>query len=210
MLTIPQNAVRAVAYAMPSKDIRYYLNGMLVEHNGAETRLVCTDGHRLHACIVKHKDGELLPGVVSFIVPAGIVKAMVKAKPAFRRQAVAFDIAVDGANLSINMPDGTATHCKPIDGKFPDYRRVIPVEFSGECAQYNPSYMADAEAGACAWLERENAKPCFCHNGKKAGGMALGGFVAIVMPRLVDATLNAPDAAFREPLTVATKEEIAA
>ena len=207
MIRIPQNAVRAVAYAMAVKDIRYYLNGMLVEHNGIETRLVCTDGYRLHACIVNHKDGELLPAVVSFIVPDTMVKAMCKEKPAYRKQAVAFDIAVEGANLSITMPDGTETHCKPIDGTFSDYRRAIPAEFSGECAQYNPSYTADAEAGAVAWGCRY---PCFCHNGDSAGGIALDGFVAVVMPRRADATLDAPDAAFRAAMAVAQPEEIAA
>lgn len=40
VITISQNAIQAVAYAMAVKDIRYYLNGMLLQHNGQETRLV--------------------------------------------------------------------------------------------------------------------------------------------------------------------------
>lgn len=50
-IIIPQHAIHAVSFAMGNKDIRYYLNGMLIEHNGAETRMIATNGHRLHAAL---------------------------------------------------------------------------------------------------------------------------------------------------------------
>jgi len=210
MLTIPQNAVRAVAYAMAVKDIRYYLCGMLVETNGIETRLVCTDGHRLNACILPKSGEALLDEVMEFIIPDSMVKAMLKAKSGIRGVSPEFVVEFDGVFITVAMPDGSTLRAKAIDGKFPDYNRVIPTEFSGECAQYNPAYLLDAELAAQAWLGSKTASPCFCHNGDSSGGIALDGFVAIVMPRRGDSTLNAPDAAFRSPLSVATKEEVAA
>lgn len=210
MLTIQQNAVRAVAYAMAVKDIRYYLNGMKVETNGIETRMICCDGHRLNACILPKSGEALLDDVMEFIIPDSMVKAMLKAKSGIRGVSPEFTVEFDGVFITVAMPDGSTLRDKAIDGKFPDYNRVIPTEFSGECAQYNPAYLLDAELAAQAWLGRKKASPCFCHNGNNSAGIALDGFIAIVMPRRVDAALDAPDAAFREPLTVATKEEIAA
>ena len=210
--SIPQSAIKAVAYAMAVKDIRYYLNGMLMQHNGQETRLVATDGSRLHACIVKHKDAELLPEVVEAIIPASLVKTILKAKPGrYGYKEIAFTI--DGTHIQADLFDGTSAGATAIDGKFPDYHRVIPTEFSGVAAQYNPEYLVDAELGAQAWLESGKATPCFCHNGDSAGGIALDGFVAIVMPRRADATLSAPDAAFKlypakaEPQAIAEEQQ---
>ena len=210
--SIPQSAIKAVAYAMAVKDIRYCLNGMLMQHNGQETRLVATDGSRLHACIVKHKDAELLPEVIEAIIPDSLVKTILKAKPGrYGYKEIAFTI--DGTRIQADLFDGTSASATAIDGKFPDYHRVIPTEFSGLVAQYNPEYLLDAELGAQAWLESGKGTPCFCHNGDFAGGIALDGFVAIVMPRRADATLNAPDAAFKlypakaEPQAIAEEQQ---
>jgi len=210
MLTIPQNAVRAVAYAMAVKDIRYYLNGMNVETNGIETRLICCDGHRLNACILPKSGETLLDEVMEFIIPNSMVKTMLKAKSGIRGVSPEFTVSFDGVFITVAMPDGSTLRDKAIDGKFPDYSHVIPAKFSGESAQYNPAYLLDAELAAQAWLGSKTASPCFCNNGDSAGGIALDGFVAIVMSRRVNAALDAPDAAFRSPLSVAIKEEIAA
>ncbi len=209
---IPQHAIKAVAYAMAVKDIRYYLNGMLIQHNGQETRLIATDGHRLHACIVRHKDAELLPEVVEAIIPASLVKTILKAKPGrYGSKEIAFTI--DGTRIQADLFDCVSASATAIDGKFPDYHRVIPTEFSGVVAQYNPEYLLDAELGARDWYNSSKATFAFSHNGDSAGGIALDGFIAIVMPRCADAALNAPDAAFKlypakaEPQAIAEEQQ---
>ena len=210
--SIPQSAIKAVAYAMAVKDIRYYLNGMLMQHNGQETRLIATDGHRLHACIIKHKDAELLPEVIEAIMPDSLVKTILKAKPG-RYGSKEITITIDGTRIQADLFDGTSASATAIDGKFPDYHRVIPSEFSGVPAQYNPEYLVDAELGAQAWYGNSKVAYCFSHNGDSAGGIALDGFVAIVMPRRADATLSAPDAAFKlypakaEPQAIAEEQQ---
>ena len=47
-MQVLQKDLKAISLAMAVKDIRYYLQGVLFESNGAFTRLVATDGHRLH------------------------------------------------------------------------------------------------------------------------------------------------------------------
>ena len=204
VITVPQSAIKAVSYAMAVKDIRYYLNGMLLQHNGQETRLIATDGHRLHAGIVKHKGGELLPEIVQAIIPDALVKTMLKAKAkASKHVTKEIVITIEGDNINADLFDGTSVSAKAIDGKFPDYSRVIPDKFSGEAAQFNPTYLADAEAGAQAWGDMKNIKPTFNHNGTSSGFLAIDGFVAVVMTCRANSGMSAPDPAFRQEMAVA-------
>lgn len=210
--SIQQSAIKAVAYAMAVKDVQHYLNGMMMQHNGRETRLIATDGHRLHACIIKHKGAELLPEVIEAIMPDSLVETILKAKPTHHGPEE-ITVTIDGTRIQVDLFDGTSSVATAIDGKFPDYSRAIPSEFSGVPAQYNPEYLVDAELGARAWYNSNKATFAFNHNGDSAGGIALDSFVAIVMPRRGDATLNAPDAAFKlypakaEPQAIAEEQQ---
>ena len=47
-MNIPRNALKAVSLAMANRDVRFYLNGLLIQCSGRTVRLVATDGHRLH------------------------------------------------------------------------------------------------------------------------------------------------------------------
>lgn len=208
VITVPQSAIKAVSYAMADKDIRYYLNGMLVQHNGQETRLIATDGHRLHAGIVKHKGGELLPEIVQAIIPDALVKTMLKAK-AGKHVPKEIVITIEGDNINADLFDNTSASAKAIDGRFPDYSRVIPGKASGEAAQFNPAYLADAEAGAQAWVGMKNIKPTFNHNGTSSGFLAIDGFVAVIMPRRGNSGMSAPDPAFRQEMAVAAPVAVA-
>ena len=75
---INQKDLRAVSLAMAVKDIRYYLQGVYIEANGAETRLIATDGHRLHMVIQEESGPVVEP--VTFIMPADMVKKCLTAK----------------------------------------------------------------------------------------------------------------------------------
>ena len=79
------------------------------------------------------------------------------------------------------MPDGTQSIATAVDGKFPNYSRVIPDSFSGELAQYNPDYMGQAYDAVKAYLE-VNCYPAFKHSGSGVGGMVADNFIALVMP----------------------------
>lgn len=183
-VTIPQSTIKAVSYAMASNDIRYYLNGMLLQHNGEETRLVATDGARLNAARINHNDVGLCD-LVEVIIPDALIKIICKAK-ASRHSTRMITLTIDGDKVSASMPDGTESVAKAIDGRFPDYSRVIPESFSGESAQYNPKYMMDAVDSVRTYWGINGATPGLRHNGTNAGGISVDGFVAIVMPWRAD------------------------
>ena len=53
-----RRVIDRVAFAMAQQDVRYYLNGMLLEVNASSLRSVATDGHRLATCIVEASGPE--------------------------------------------------------------------------------------------------------------------------------------------------------
>lgn len=196
-IALSQKAFRAVEMSMSAKDIRYYLCGVMLEHNGEETRLVATDGHRMHAVIVKHDTGQVIEPF-QIILPAAMVKTICKAKtskycdpiititvdaPKHEIDATGKTIITQPAKASALLPDGTETVAALIDGRFPDYQRVIPDSFSGEAGQYNPEYVSDAMRGAGYWLEAKDWQFCadFTPGGKWSGGVSVPGFVAVVI-----------------------------
>lgn len=210
-ITIKHKDLKAVSFAMAKKDIRYYLSGVLIESNGQETRLVATDGHRLNAVAVTD-DGAELVDPVSVILPAAFVKALLKAKfpRGFRKE---FSLTIEGDTIKADLPDGMQATCKAIDGKFPDYWRVIPDECSGEYATLNPYYALQAKEAWGAYIESDpiNA-PDFAYNGNSASMIACDGFVAVVMPcRATHEVGIKSDTRFKADLAKpAAQEEIAA
>ena len=137
---IHRNALKAVSRFMAVKDVRYYLNGILIESNDMQTRMVATDGHTL---IVHRSDAkDENEGSWQGIMPDTFVKTLLGWKPEGKWQkdqpilCVIRDGEIRaqwGANIAV---------CKPIDGKFPDYRRVIPETCSGMASFYDPDYLA--------------------------------------------------------------------
>ena len=115
-----------VAYAMAVHDIRYYLNGILFVAEGNSSALVATDGHRLAFCSAMPLDVEVLAGSH----PAAQDRAGTAA-PAERRPTVHWQrmiaVAANQAKFSFG---GMEFVTKLVEGKFPDYNRVIPATTS--------------------------------------------------------------------------------
>ena len=201
-IKIKQNELKAVSYAMAVKDIRHYLNGVLVETNGAETRLVACDGHRLHA-VVSFDNDALIVDPVQIILPNTFVKTLLKAK--FGKHASdrgQFTLNIDGDKVSCAMPDGTETMCKGLEGKFPDYSRVIPATVSGEYHPCNPSFIVDVHDAYMAYMNSPRAIcPDLSYNGDGAAMLACDRFVAVVMPWRVDKGDDKPHEAFTRALS---------
>jgi DNA polymerase-3 subunit beta len=112
-------------FSMAQQDVRYYLNGMLVETGGKYLRAVATDGHRLALCEAVLDGGELAEQQV--IVPRKGVLEL--------QRLLVGDGAVElelGANHVRIQLDGIRFTSKLIDGRFPEYERVIPKESSNQ------------------------------------------------------------------------------
>lgn len=108
-----------VAYAMAAQDIRYYLNGLLMVVEGNELRMVATDGHRLGFASAEI-DGDLAKTEV--ILPR---KTVLELSRQLGDTDELLEISLSGNQARFSFgPIELIT--KLIDGKFPDYERVIP------------------------------------------------------------------------------------
>src|SRR5258706_1137562 len=122
---MPQKALRRllglVQYAMAQQDIRSYLNGLLMVVEGGELKLVATDGHRL-AFASLTLDASV-PRQEA-IVPRKTVVEMAKLL-AESDDEVKIELSATQAAFSFGAIELVS---KLIDGKFPDYTRVIPTQ----------------------------------------------------------------------------------
>lgn len=108
-----------VQYAMAQQDIRYYLNGLLMVVEDGQLKLVATDGHRLAFASVKV--GAELPRQ-EVIVPRKTVLELSKLL-SDTDDELRIELSATQASFSFGT---VALVSKLIDGKFPDYTRVIP------------------------------------------------------------------------------------
>ncbi len=109
-----------VQYAMAQQDIRYYLNGLLLEAQGSELRLVATDGHRL--AFASEDLGGMQEERLEAILPRKTVLELVRQ---LADNDESLEIALTPAQVRFSFGNVEFVS-KLIDGKFPDYERVIP------------------------------------------------------------------------------------
>ncbi len=122
-LTISQAALRRLLdkthFSMAQQDVRYYLNGMLLEAEGNMLRTVATDGHRLAFCEAAL---EVDAGAVQqVIVPR---KGVLELQRLMAGDGVV-ELAIGSNHVRVQIEDIRFTS-KLIDGRFPEYSRVIP------------------------------------------------------------------------------------
>lgn len=126
-LTLPQSALRSlllhVQYAMAQQDIRYYLNGLLLVLEPDGLRVVATDGHRL-AYIAHELAGPAARQEV--ILPRKAVLELVKLLND-SDEPVKLELLQNQVRFSF---DRVVLVSKVIDGKFPDYTRVVPSSYT--------------------------------------------------------------------------------
>lgn len=123
VFSVPQKVLKdllnQVSFAMAVHDIRYYLNGILFVAEGKQLSLVATDGHRL-AFSSATLDVEVPKQEV--ILPRKTVLEMQRLL-SDKEGAIEMQFAGNQAKFSF---DGMEFVTKLVEGKFPDYNRVIP------------------------------------------------------------------------------------
>lgn len=110
---------KQVEFAMAQQDIRYYLNGLLFEVSGNNLNIVGTDGHRLSFTSTQLGQSYEKQEV---ILPRKTVIELIKLLDESDEE-VTIDLTSGQANFSFS---DIRLISKVIDGKFPDYTRVIP------------------------------------------------------------------------------------
>ncbi|MEM9102372.1 MAG: DNA polymerase III subunit beta [Pseudomonadota bacterium] len=109
-------------FAMAQQDVRYYLNGMLMTVEGETARLVATDGHRLALCEVECVSDINNSEKVAVIIPR---KAIIEVSRLFVSEEETCSVFVDNNHIRFQTEHFCFTS-KLVDGRFPDYDRVIP------------------------------------------------------------------------------------
>ena len=107
-------------FAMAQQDVRYYLNGMLWELKGGQLRVVATDGHRLAMCTLPSKLD--LKDDTQVILPR---KGVIELSRLLLEDDAEIAIVIGSNHIRATTTDFTFTS-KLVDGKFPDYQRVLP------------------------------------------------------------------------------------
>lgn len=120
---LPQKTLKRllqlVQFSMASQDIRYYLNGMLLVLDGSALRVVATDGHRL---AYAETTLDTAAETREVILPRKTVLELAKL---LTDTDDAVELRIGANQVTITLP-GTELVTKVVDGKFPDYQRVIP------------------------------------------------------------------------------------
>ena len=117
-----QRLLDKTSFAMAQQDVRYFLNGMLLEITSAHERAVATDGHRMAMCTVEQN----VAGVdrVQVIVPR---KGVIELGRLLNDSSADVELSLGRNHLTVKQDAYTLT-TKLVDGKFPDYETVIPRE----------------------------------------------------------------------------------
>ena len=122
-IVLPQKKLKdlllSVQYAMAQQDVRYYLNGVLLIIDSDKLKVVATDGHRLAynaGAIDGHYEKQ------EIILPRKAVSELSKLL-ADSDESVELEFSQQQVKVTFS---GITLITKVIEGKFPDYERVIP------------------------------------------------------------------------------------
>lgn len=123
-LTLSQGQLRYLieqtGFSMAQQDVRYYLNGMLLEIKENALRTVATDGHRLATSIAAVETTQQEPHQI--IVPR---KGILELARLLQQGEEPLKLVIGANHIRAHVGEFTFTS-KLVDGKFPDYQRVIP------------------------------------------------------------------------------------
>lgn len=169
MISIPTELLKAALICASTEQARYYINGVYVDPKGF---LVSTNGHSLFCGKFDLTD---VPAFDGWLIPRDAIK---RALNGYKEYTI--EIAPDRVG---------DISCRPIDGAFPDWRRVVPPVdgLSGETGQFNPVYVADmGKIGVALRGKRKNSLDAHIHhNGEGPAAVtfpAIDHAFAVLMP----------------------------
>jgi len=156
MFSVPQKALKGlinqVHFAMAVHDIRYYLNGILFVAEGKSLTLVATDGHRL----------ALAQATLDVEIPKQEV--ILPRKTVLELQRLLKDEKEGGEDRPIEMRfagnqakfnfSGMEFVTKLVEGKFPDYNRVIPKNHKNAVTLGRAPFLASLQRAAILTSEK--------------------------------------------------------
>jgi hypothetical protein len=183
-LTIEQ--VKALLVIAPKTESRYYLCGVLLEVKDDRAILVSTDGHRM---LILRPDTRMEGDHVRdgrWIIPRDLL-AGVKVKKGGALFLSLDQFSGDSAARARVLTLNSETAAPTIDATFPDWRRVVPGNASGDWAHYDPQFIGDFGTIA-EHLSGKRTSARVHLNGKQGAPVALGvdNALGVIMPIVAD------------------------
>jgi DNA polymerase III subunit beta len=121
-----RRALDKTLFSMAQQDVRYYLNGLMLELSEGVLRAVASDGHRLSLCEQTCSDSEDANAFRQIIVPRkGVLELQRLLSNEDDDARLSFELSSNNLRVSLGH---VVFFAKLIDGRFPDYRRVLPKE----------------------------------------------------------------------------------
>lgn len=162
---VPAAMLRAALICASNEQVRYYLRGVYVDPKGY---LVSTDGHRLFCGRIDLTD---VPAFDGWII----------CRDALKRALTGWKAGT--INIAPRLVGDVS--CAPVDGTFPDWRRVVPETTDGTIAQFQPHYVGDLGKIASLLTDKKNGFAHIHHNGTGPAGVTFPGCAdayAVLMP----------------------------
>ena len=169
-LSVAQSALKQlfvlVQYAMAQQDVRYYLNGLLLIAEASRLTAVATDGHRLATASIAASGPEARREV---ILPR---KAVLELSKLLAESSDEVALEFGSTQISVTIGETTMVS-KLIDGKFPDYTRVIPADHQKhfalprlllQQALQRVAILASEKFRGVRWLLTDNSLRIVCTN----------------------------------------------
>lgn len=194
-LTIKAETIKALLAVAAKSDIRYYLNGVAIDAREAgDVTLVATDGHRLLAVPVDSNDIE---SYADFMLGVWVVdRALLESVKPVKAGRVELPLVLTLAGVSagnppsatVSLAGATTASGTTVDGRFPDWRRVMPASANGIPAQYSPEYIGSFGKVGELLSGKGKGIPCVIHhNGNDGALVTFSGSPAIgvIMPMRV-------------------------
>jgi DNA polymerase-3 subunit beta len=170
---LPQKVFRdllaLVQYGMAQQDIRYYLNGLLLVVDGSQLTMVATDGHRLaYATTTLASEVEKSEVIVPRKAILELAKLLQDVDDEIEIQLLPNQIRFVFAGINIVS--------KVVDGKFPDYTRVIPSNYKKhfsvgrivlQQALQRASILSNEKFRGVRWVLTANSLRIVCSNAEQ-------------------------------------------
>lgn len=118
-----RNLLARAQYAMAVQDIRYYLNGMLFQLQEGKLVVAATDGHRLavDAITLEGETGKSMEMILPRKTVVELIKLLGEGEDEVTIQIGNNQVVFQHADFELRS--------KVVDGKFPDYQRVVPTGY---------------------------------------------------------------------------------
>lgn len=138
--------IKHTRFAMAIQDVRHYLTGLLIEIEGDKLTAVATDGHRL---AVAYQTLDEAYDETKVIIPnkavGGLDKLLIDLLKSNDENGEVVSLGLDEEFLTVNVSFGqmaVSLTARLIEGKFPDYRRVLPKD-NDKVAIFNKDSMVE-------------------------------------------------------------------